>query len=363
MRVKSVYADGFRNLKTAATDISEGVNVVSGDNGQGKTNFLEAVYICAAGRSWRTKSDRDLINFGESQAFLRLTTDRGGLNDQIAVHIKKDEKKSIAVNALEVKKLGELLGTLLVVAFSPDDLALVKYGPAERRRFMDVELCQLYKLYYYELKQYYHILKQRNNLLKDVKSVPGLKKTIGVWDELLAGHGAKLTDYRADFIRRVNAAAGRIHAEISDNREKLEIIYKPSAGKDLLKKLTKSLDRDVQTGATSVGPHKDDAVYLIDARDARVFGSQGQQRLACLSSKLAEMEIIREEKKEDPVLLLDDVLSELDEKRQMFLFEYIKGAQALVTTAAPYKADIKNGYASLYVKNGEITRRNEEASK
>jgi len=159
MRIKDVYADGFRNLAVARTEVFPGINLVSGDNGQGKTNFLEAVYICAAGRSWRTKSDRDLINFNAKEAFLRVTTERGGFSDHISVNIKKDEKKSIAVNALEVKKLGELLGTLLVVAFSPDDLALIKYGPAERRRFMDVELCQLNKLYYYELKQDYHVLR------------------------------------------------------------------------------------------------------------------------------------------------------------------------------------------------------------
>ena len=332
MQIEGVKINGFRNIASADVTLNHDLNVFYGNNGQGKTNFLEAVYLCASGRSWRTKSDKDLVGFNEKEAFLYTKVSCNGIYDDISINIKKDEKKIISVNRQQVKKLGDLLGTLLIVVFSPDDLVLVKSGPSERRKFMDVELCQLYKLYYYELKQYYHVLRQRNNLLKSLKKDDELKNTIDIWDEVITRHGIKIMGYRADFISRVNDTAEKIHYEISDNKEKLKIIYKPNVSeKEYRAKLVKTLDRDIQLGTTTVGVHKDEIVYLINNQDARAYASQGQQRLACLSSKLAEVEIIKEEKKEDPILLLDDVFSEFDSTRQKFLLKYIKNIQTLIT--------------------------------
>jgi len=355
MTIKKIRAHGFRNLAPLDLTLYPGINVFTGENGQGKTNFLEAVYICASGRSWRAKTDRELVGFKEKEARLYAETERAGSGDTIAVGINKDEKKTIAVNGAQIKKLGELLGTLYAVVFSPHDLALVKSGPSERRKFMDVELCQLSVIYYYELKQYYHILRQRNNLLKDLRRDPGLKETVGVWDEIMARHGARIMEHRRAFIEKINSAASAIHGEVSDKKEKLEIIYRPNVSeKDFLAKLTKLLDKDVAQGATSVGVHKDDLTYLIDGQDARIYGSQGQQRLACLASKLAETAIIRTEKREEPVLLLDDVLSEFDTPRQKFLTEYISGSQTLMTATGAESAGPAGGARVFTVRAGEI---------
>jgi len=356
MIIKKIRADGFRNLKFLDLDLFPGINVFTGENGQGKTNLLEAVYICAAGRSWRTKTDRELVGFPEREAFLFAETERGGFSDSISVNIKKDEKKIINVNGTQIKKLGELLGTLLAVVFSPYDLALVKAGPSERRKFMDVELCQLNAIYYYELKQYYHILKQRNNLLKDLKKDAALRSTIGVWDEIMAGLGARIMERRREFIEKINSAASEIHGAVSDKKERLEIIYRPNVSeKDFLPRLGKFLEKDMLQGATSTGIHKDDLIYLINGQDARAYGSQGQQRLACLSSKLAETSVIKSEKGEDPVLLLDDVLSEFDAPRQRFLLEYIEGLQTLMTATGAESAAPGGDSRGFGVAGGSVS--------
>ena len=356
MTVNKIRAAGFRNLAAAEISLFPGVNVFTGGNGQGKTNFLEAVYICASGRSWRAKTDKELIGFPEREAFLYAETERGAFADKISVSLKRDEKKTISVNGAQIKKLGELLGLFLAVIFTPYDLMLVKGGPAERRKFLDVELCQLSKIYYYELKQYYHILRQRNNLLKNIRKDAGLIRTIGVWDEIMAGHGVKIMEHRAAFTEKISAEAAKIHGVVSDKKEELEIIYRPNAGaKDFLTRLSKSVEKDLFSGATSVGVHKDDLLYLINGQDARVYGSQGQQRLACLSSKLAEIEIIKETKNEEPVLLLDDVLSEFDAARQSFLLGHIKGIQTLITaTGAESASPAGAAAAGFKVEEGRI---------
>ena len=365
MELTKLNASGFRNLTSCSLTFAPGINVFSGLNGQGKTNLLEAVYICAMGRSWRTKNEREFINFGfpEREAFLYAETSRanGAFNDCIAVNIKRDEKKIINVNKTPVKRLGELLGTLLTVVFTPYDLSLVRGGPSERRKFMDVELCQLNRIYYYELKQYYHILKQRNALLKNIKKDGGRNDALGAWDFMIVGHGIKIMERRAEFIEKINRIASGIHAEISGKKEKLEILYKPNASaKEFLTRLTRSAEKDVFTGQTSVGVHKDELVYLINGQDARIYGSQGQQRLACLSSKLAEIEIIREEKGEDPVLLLDDALSEFDAPRQKYLLQSIEGIQTLMTVTGAESAGLnlcsgkKTRVKRFTVSGGEI---------
>ena len=358
MLITRVTADGFRNLKQADVYLSPGVNIIAGHNGQGKTNLIEAICVLASGRSWRTKNDRELITFSEREAYVSVETLRGGVSDRIAAHIRADEKKVISVNGYPVKRLGELLGVLLAVAFSPDDLALVKGGPAERRRFMDVELCQLSMPYYYELKQYYHILRQRNNLLKDLKKDGSLKDTVYVWDEIMARHGTAISGYRTAFLERVNNAAGVIHGEISDKKERLQLVYKPNVGeKDFLPRLKKALDRDIAAGVTSIGVHKDDITFLLNGQDAKAYGSQGQQRLCCLSSKLALITVIREEKHDDPVVLLDDVLSEFDSVRQKFLLRYIKDVQAVITvTGAERVTDARARSAAMYEIDGGVIK-------
>ena len=358
MYITEVSLQNFRNLAQLKIEPSEGINVIYGSNAQGKTNFLESLYFCAMGRSLRGKSDQQLIRFDEEESHIRMLVQRKQRYDRIDVHLKKDEKKGIAVNGLPVRKLGDLFGTLYAVIFSPEDLSLVKDGPAERRRFLDMELCQLSKVYYYDLQQYYRILKQRNNLLKEIQKKPALQETLFVWDDQLAEYGERIIAARKRFLLRLDEIAAEKLSQLTGGKDHLQTIYKPNceAG-TLAEKLQKNIDRDIYFGSTQSGPHKDDILFSIDGREVKVYGSQGQQRTTALAARLAEIDLIREETGEEPVLLLDDVFSELDENRQKYLLKSIEGLQAFVTCTGI--EDSVKKYISkdnlFYVENGVIT--------
>jgi DNA replication and repair protein RecF len=358
MHVTKVSLKDFRNFDRLNLELCTGVNILYGDNAQGKTNFLEAVYICSKARSQRAGSDKELIRFGCREAHLQAMVQDVAYSDRIDVHLKRDEKKGAAVNAVPVRNLDELFGRLLTVIFSPEDLSLIKAVPAERRRYMDLELCQLSNIYYYELRQYFRVLKQRNNLLKSLIKKPELKDTVPLWDEQLVAHGLKITESRSGFVQRINEIAREIHASITNGLEKLETVYRPNITPcDFGPKLSRNLDKDILLGSTSVGIHKDDIIFNINGSDARVFGSQGQQRTASLSVKLAEVTLIRERKGTAPVLLLDDVLSELDSGRQLYLLGYIGGIQTILTCTGVEDVSVYVNADSraFKVENGTIT--------
>ena len=358
MYIIEVSLQHFRNLEQLHIEPSQGINVIYGSNAQGKTNFLESLYFCAMGRSLRGKSDQQLIQFEKEESHIRLLVQRKNRYDRIDVHLKKDEKKGIAVNGLPVRKLGDLFGTLYAVIFSPEDLSLVKDGPGERRRFLDMELCQLSKVYYYDLQQYYRILKQRNNLLKEISKNPRLQETLFVWDDQMAAYGERIIAARKRFLLRLDEIAAEKLSQLTGGKDHLQTLYKPNCEEGLLaEKLRKNIDRDIYFGSTQSGPHKDDILFSIDGREVKVYGSQGQQRTTALAARLAEIDLIREETGEDPVLLLDDVFSELDESRQKYLLQSIEGLQAFVTCTGI--EDSVKKYISkdnlFYVKNGVIT--------
>lgn len=358
MHITEVSLQNFRNLAQLNIVPSEGINVIYGSNAQGKTNFLESLYFCALGRSLRGKSDQQLIQFEKEESHIRMLVQRKNRYDRIDVHLKQNEKKGIAVNGLPVRKLGDLFGTLYAVIFSPEDLSLVKDGPGERRRFLDMELCQLSKVYYYDLQQYYRILKQRNNLLKEIQKKPALRETLFVWDDQMAEYGERIIAARKRFLVRLDEIAAEKLSQLTGGKDCLQTIYKPNceAG-TLAQKLQRNLERDIYFGSTQSGPHKDDILFSIDGREVKVYGSQGQQRTTALAARLAEIDLIREETGEDPVLLLDDVFSELDENRQKYLLESISGLQAFVTCTGI--EDSVKKYISrdnlFYVENGVIT--------
>lgn len=363
MHVEKLSLKNFRNLDDLTLELDKGINIFSGENAQGKTNLLESIYFCATGRSHRTHLYKELIKFGEKETYIKLFANNDSFVDCISVHIKKESNKGIAVNNIPVKKLGELFGILLVVIFSPEDLQLIKAGPSERRKFMDMELCQLSPLYYYELGQYYNVLRQRNNLLKEIKKNIGLKDTMFVWDQQLITHGIKIMKHRQNFIEKINIISNKIHSNITNNKECLNIIYRPNTtDSDFLIKLNKNIDRDIMQGSTSVGIHKDDLGIFINDIDVRTYGSQGQQRTASLSTKFAEIELIYQEKKTYPVVLLDDVLSELDETRQKFLLEQIENLQTIITCTGIEDIIKKISHLvniNIYnVKNGSIVKQN-----
>lgn len=361
MYIKDLSLLNFRNIQDTTISFGKKINILYGDNAQGKTNLLEAVYICSTGRSHKTHIEGQLVKFGYDEAHIRTFICGECSNDRIDVHVKKDNRKGMAINGLAVKKMSDFFGTLHVVMFSPEDLRLVKGGPSERRRFMDMELCQLSNIYCRDLQNYHKVLKQRNNLLKNVQKNKELADTISVWDEQLIAYAEKIIDKRAEFVEKLNDISSEIHNSITSGKEKLSVSYKPNAEKNAFAdKLLHNRERDIIFGSTSNGPHKDDMVFMIDGNDTKFFGSQGQQRTASLSAKLAEIQLIEAETGTTPVLLLDDVLSELDENRQSFLMENIGGLQTFITctgvedTVGKY---IKESTV-FNVKNGEFTKIN-----
>lgn len=332
MYVKKLSLKNYRNIDFIEINLKNGVNIFYGNNAQGKTNLLESIYICATGRSHRTHIDKELIKFNEMSGHIRAEIEADNITDKIDIHLKRDNKKGIAINNFPINKLGELFGILNVVIFSPEDLNLIKSGPMERRRFIDMELCQINKVYYYNLGQYHKILKQRNSLLKKILNDNSLKDTLFVWDSQLIQFGKKIIEIRQDFINKINKISNKIHYEITGNKENLQIKYKPSVMIDEFEeKLLKSIDKDILYTSTSYGPHKDDILFFINNVNVRDYGSQGQQRTVSLSTKLAEIKFIEEEKNILPVLLLDDVLSELDKSRQKYLISHIKNIQVIIT--------------------------------
>jgi len=336
MWISNISVNGFRNLTISNQELSSGVNILHGMNAQGKTSFLEAVYFCAFGRSLRAGSDKELIQFGQTTAHVRVDINRDGYTSLLDAHIERDgskTKKGLAINHVPIKHMKDLFGRLLIVMFSPEDLRLIKAGPYERRRFMDMEICQLSPVYYSDLKEYYRALKQRNALLKILQKDRAQQDSLSIWDEQLANYGQRIMKLRLSFVKRVNHIAQEIHSNITCGAENLTLAYEPSIAniEMYLTNLSKSHGRDIAQGTTTLGVHKDDIIFAINDISARFFGSQGQQRTAALSAKLAEIEIIKQSTNQTPILLLDDVLSELDGSRQQFLLEQIKNLQTLVT--------------------------------
>lgn len=330
MRIQSIDLMNYRNYRQLSLNFGSGINIFYGDNAQGKTNILEAVYLCAASHSHRGSKDRELISFGEEEAHAKMFVERGERTHRIDVHLRKSKSKGIACDGITLKKASELFGLVNTVFFSPEDLQLVKEGPAQRRKFIDSELCQLDRLYFYNLLNYNRALAQRNLIVKSGNAQ--MLDTLSVWDEQLVRFGREVIRRRADFIEQLGELVGAIHAKLSGNKEQLSICYEPNVQEaELEERLLALKERDFRHKTTMTGPHRDDIIIMIDGIDIRRFGSQGQQRTAALSLKMAEIELVRNYVKDTPVLLLDDVLSELDGKRQMQLLDSIEGIQTMIT--------------------------------
>lgn len=364
MIIHKINLENFRNICSAEIFPSVGVNILFGKNAQGKTNFLESIYFSATSRSHRGSRDKDLICIGSEAAKIRLDIRGVWGENEIYTEIGKSGKK-IFINRTQARKLGELYGFVYVAMFSPEDLQLVKAGPQLRRRFMDMELCQIYPSYYHSLRMYYKILKQRNNLLKTVYRNRDQMELIPIFDRQLVDAGQKIISYRKKYISAIEKYAANIASEITNGIEELVLTYKNNVGaEDFEEKLTKHREQDISRGATSVGIHKDDISFRINGRDGRDFASQGQQRTAALSLKLASVSHIVCEKKEQPIILLDDVLSELDAARQEYLMMNISKSQVFITltggsaTLDMLESHIIENKNVLFVEDGKFTERN-----
>lgn len=332
MIIKSLELKNFRNYDQLQLALDAKTNILFGDNAQGKTNILEAAYVSATTKSHRGTKDREMIRFGEEEAHIRTVVSKRGQDFQLDVHLKKNRTKGIAVNQRPIKKAAELFGILNIVFFSPEDLNIIKDGPAQRRRFLDLELCQLDKIYLSDLSAYHQVLKQRNALLKELFFRPELSDTLAVWDEQLVAYGSRIIARRRAFIEELHGLMQDIHSRLSGKRELLTLSYEPNVDNlSFQDTLFQALERDKRLCQTSVGPHRDDFSFLLGDIDIRRFGSQGQQRTAALSLKLSEIALVRQTIGDTPVLLLDDVLSELDSKRQNYLLNSIHDIQTIIT--------------------------------
>ena len=332
MIIKSIELQNFRNYEDLNISFDEGTNIFYGDNAQGKTNILEAAYLSGTTKSHKCSKDKEMIRFGEQESHIRTVVVKKDKEYQIDMHLKNNRSKGIAINKVPIKKASELFGILNMVFFSPEDLNIIKNGPAERRRFLDSELCQLDKIYLSDLTTYNKILNQRNKLLKDMVYRPDLKDTLPVWDMQLVETGRKIIRRRKQFVDELNEIVHDIHYRISGEKEDLLLQYEPSIEEIFFEdELSRVKERDMRQCMTSVGPHRDDLLFSIREVDIRKFGSQGQQRTSALSLKLSEIELVKRSIHDTPVLLLDDVLSELDSNRQNYLLNSIHDTQTLIT--------------------------------
>jgi len=339
--VQNLKLNNFRNYKSFDAEFCNGYNIIYGENGQGKTNIIESLFICATGKSHRTSHDLDLINTEAESFCIDLFFKNEERDKNIKFKYNKQKQKSISINDINIKKMGELMGNLNAVIFSPEDLMIVKQGPSVRRRFIDIALSQINPSYFYYLQQYNKTLSQRNALLKQIKKNRSFITTIDIWDESLSNFGNEIIRRRELFIKEISQFIHENHLYISGGLEKLILKYEPSINDcDFLIKLKQSINSDIERESTSFGPHRDDFTYFLNGENLKIYGSQGQQRTAVLSSKLAELEIMRNDTGEKPILLLDDVLSELDSKRQQFLFNRINEIQTFITCTE--KSVLKN---------------------
>ena len=361
MVIKSLKLKNYRNYELLNLTFDPKTNILYGDNAQGKTNILEALYLSGTTKSHRGTKDRDLIQFGREESHLETVVEKNGVLFQIDMHLKKNSPKGIEINKIPIRRAGELFGIVHFVFFSPEDLNIIKEGPAGRRRFIDLELSQLDKVYLSNLSNYNRIINQRNSLLKEIVYQKDLIDTLDIWDMQLAEYGTKIIERRKKFIDEVNRIIGGIHEKLTGGRENIELSYESSAGElSMEEMLRKNRERDIRFKSTSAGPHRDDLCFRVGDLDIRKFGSQGQQRTAALSLKLSEIELVKMLIHDTPILLLDDVLSELDKNRQNYLLDSIHDIQTVITCTG--LDEFVNHRFSInkifYVKNGTVAKEN-----
>lgn len=358
MKVKNLKLINFRNYKTQDIAFCDGLNVIVGNNASGKTNMVESIYYSGLGKSPRTFQDKELICWGEEYAYIKIELSKKYRNHIIEIHIDKNGKKRIAIDKIPVRKINELIGIINIVYFSPDELDIIKESPVLRRNFLNISLSQQKKSYYSALVRYNKILAQRNKLLKTEYDQKVIKETLPIWDIQLAEVGTEIIIERYEFCKKMQQVIESIHGELTCGEEKLSLAYESKINLDdkqkmkdeFLALLAGSIDKDINLKYTTVGCHRDDINIKINDIEVRKFGSQGQKRTTALSLKLAEVKLFEMETGEKPILILDDVLSELDGRRQSKLLEHIKEVQTLLT-CAEFDGECKK---IIKVANGKV---------
>ena len=354
MKVLELRASGFRNLETLRFSPCGGLNAVTGENAQGKTNLLEAMWLFTGGRSFRGARDQELVRAGAQEARLSLTFFSGGREQRAELTLRGGARQAV-LNGVPKRGMAELIGRFCAVVFSPEHLSLVKGGPAERRAFLDSALCQAKPSYAIAYARYRRTLNQRNALLKDIARHPELEDTLPIWDDRLCRSGAVLIRERRAYLERFAPRASAHYAGIAHGREELRLTYEPSCGEDMAESLRRALREDIRSGHTSVGPHRDDIGIEIGNMAARLYASQGQQRSAVLAMKLAEAAVLAEACGEEPVVFLDDVLSELDGSRQLYLLSSLSGRQSFLTGCELPPRALGGTAARFLVRGGAVS--------
>lgn len=358
MIVEKLQLQNFRNYSHTDVKFFSGLNILQGSNVQGKTNLLEAIYFCSIGKSLRASREKEIIKFGENFAKINLEIRKKVKKTAISLYFSKNTKKTVKINNIPIKRISELMGEFNAIYFSPDELKMIKEKPEDRRRFMDIHISQTSKQYFYLISRYEKILLNRNKLLKSPADKNNIKETIDIWDTGLAESGSKIILFRNDFLKNLKPYAEKVHQYLTSNKENLMLEYGGEKDEDLelLKKkflsaLKQNFDKDIKLGYTTFGPHRDDIKVSVNDVDIRSYGSQGQQRTVALSLKLAELEIMYQETNDMPILILDDVLSELDSKRRERLLKFCVKAQTFISgTDFP---ELKNAHY-YKVENGTI---------
>ncbi len=369
MWIKEIKLNNFRNYEKETIELNDGINVFYGENAQGKTNIIEAIYLCALGKSFRTSRDSEMIKLNDlsteeqnnmvkaytNSATVSIDFQRVDRDGNIKITISN--KKQAFVNGVKAKKLSELLSNLNIVIFTPDDIRILKGGPENRRKFLNVLIGQLKPNYIFLLNNYSKILEQRNKYLKQIKEEGKPEEMLEIWDEKLVEYGTQICKYRTEFIEKIKNKLGKVHEEITDNREKIEIKYISEChDKENYKKILKNRRKlDIIRGYTSKGIHRDDFKMNIDGKSIEAYGSQGQHRTAVLSLKLSELAVVSDEIGEAPVLLLDDFMSELDQQRVHNFLKKIEGVQVIITCTEKIKLE-KNKILIYNVNDGKINK-------
>lgn len=335
MQITFLELQNFRNIDFLSAQFHPGCNIVYGENGQGKTNILESIYMCGFGKSHKNIKEKDIIENGFQESHIRADFESQFVSHRVDIHLRKTKPKGMALNRIPIRKFGDLYGKILVVMFSSEDLDIVRRSPSDRRRFMDMELCQIDPVYLDNLVCYNRILNQRRELFRQIEEkndVHDFQSVLDVLDLQLSEYGGRLIRRRREFIEELNSVILDIHSGITGGREILRVLYEPSVEEEQFYEiLLKNRERDRIYKQTHAGPHRDDLSFFSSDKDLKVYGSSGQQRSCAISLKLSEIYMIEKIKKEKPVLLLDDVLSELDRNRQTQLIGSLKDVQTILT--------------------------------
>ena len=355
MWINKIKINNFRNYENQEINLEKNVNVFYGENAQGKTNIIEAIFLCSMGKSFRAKQDKEMIRLNQNNAVVEVEFQKS--DRQAKIKIQLGTRKTVYINGVKIKKLSELLGNLNVVMFTPDDISILKGGPQNRRRFLDIMISQLRPNYMYNLNLYLKTLEQRNNYLRQIREENKNENMLDIWDEELSNYAINIYNYRKEFIEKIKNKIKNIHSEITNNKEEIEIEYLSEciSKEKYLELLKQRRKLDIIKGYTTKGIHRDDFNIYINKKELGIYGSQGQHRTAILSLKLSELNIVKDEIDESPILLLDDFMSELDEKRRKNFLEKINDVQVIITCTE--KIDIENKEILVYnVRSGNAIK-------